>query len=309
MAALTDAVATRAPTEDPTSVPTEEPTREPTMDPWWSHAVTTTGAYVYGASGSNECPAGSARIETEAACRTAAAAAAAGKTFWSTNSPSYYPRGCIYSIKQPDVAVFNTAAVGAGHSDAQLLCAVSVTTGSGAGTPTSNGTSTGATTSASTIAAVTSRPTTLAPTSPTPTPTEVPTTKPPTKPTEVPTTKPPTKPPTSDPTAEPKVAPTAEPSYTPAPPGAYVSGASGSNECPAGSVRIETEAACKNAAAALGKDFFGALTSPKAAAKAPRGCILIGEEEDVIMVMFNTDAVGAGNSDTQLLCAATVTTA
>jgi len=73
-------------------------------------------------------------------------------------------------------------------------------------------------------------------------------------------------------------------------------------------VRIETEAACKNAAAALGKDFYGALSSPKAAAKAPRGCILIGEEEDVIVVMFNTAAVGAGHSGIQLLCAATVTT-
>ncbi len=33
------------------------------------------GAYVSGAEGSNVCPAGSARIETEAACRTAVAAA------------------------------------------------------------------------------------------------------------------------------------------------------------------------------------------------------------------------------------------
>ncbi len=46
----------------------------------------------------------------------------------------------------------------------------------------------------------------------------------------------------------------------------------GSNECPAGSVRIETEAACKNAAAALGKDFFGALISLRQELKKrPRG--------------------------------------
>ena len=72
-------------------------------------------------------------------------------------------------------------------------------------------------------------------------------------------------------------------------------------------MRIETEAACKNAAAALGKDFFGALSIPQAGAKkkAPRGCISFGHEEDEYIVMFNTAAVGAGNSDTQLLCAAT----
>jgi hypothetical protein len=89
------------------------------------------GAYVSGAAGSNACPAGSVRIETEAACRTAAIAA--GKTpSTSTSSPfvetdSGYPRGCYY-LTGTNAAFFNTHAVGAGLST-QLLCAALVTTG------------------------------------------------------------------------------------------------------------------------------------------------------------------------------------
>jgi hypothetical protein len=86
------------------------------------------GAYVSGARGSNECPAGSARIETEDACRTAAAAA--GKTPSSTfvGTWSIYPRGCFYDTFDNN-ANFNTHAVGAGLSYVQLLCAAIVTTG------------------------------------------------------------------------------------------------------------------------------------------------------------------------------------
>jgi hypothetical protein len=84
--------------------------------------------------------------------------------------------------------------------------------------------------------------------------------------------------------------------------GAYVSGASGSNECPAGSGRIETEAACDNAAAAVDKGFRGAVTYPNF----PRGCIYALKQQD--LVIFNTDAVGAGHAGIQLLCAAAATT-
>ena len=86
------------------------------------------GAYVSGAAGSNECPAGSARIETEAACRTAAAAAgiAVGSPFVVTRSD--YPRGCIYNTVSNN-AYFNTHAVGAGTSGVQLLCAALATAG------------------------------------------------------------------------------------------------------------------------------------------------------------------------------------
>ena len=87
------------------------------------------GAYVYGAAGSNACPAGSVRIETEAACRTAVAAA--GKTP-STSYPfvetdAGWPRGCYY-VTASNYAYFNTHAVGAGWSGYQLLCAALATT-------------------------------------------------------------------------------------------------------------------------------------------------------------------------------------
>jgi hypothetical protein len=83
------------------------------------------GAYVSGAAGSNECPAGAVRIEAEEACRTAAAAA--GKTFSRVETSLAYPRGCYYVTG--NTAFFNTHAVGAGFSSARLLCAAVVTTG------------------------------------------------------------------------------------------------------------------------------------------------------------------------------------
>ncbi len=87
------------------------------------------GAYVSGAAGSNACPAGSARIEAEAACRTAAVAA--GKPIpWSgfVLTDSNEPRGCYYYTSN-NYAYFNAHTVGAGYSGAQLLCAATVTTG------------------------------------------------------------------------------------------------------------------------------------------------------------------------------------
>jgi hypothetical protein len=83
------------------------------------------GAYVSGDLGSNECPAGSARIEAEAECLTAAAAA--GKTPWSTfvETNAYAPRGCYYDSYND--ANLNAHAVGAGNLNAQLLCAAATT--------------------------------------------------------------------------------------------------------------------------------------------------------------------------------------
>ncbi len=103
-------------------------------------ALSCAGAYVSGAAGSNECPAGAFRIETEAACRTAVTAA--GKTFDFVETDPTWPRGCYYTIANvalfnahavganaiTNVAYFNAHAVGAGNSNAQLLCAA-VTTG------------------------------------------------------------------------------------------------------------------------------------------------------------------------------------
>ncbi len=71
----------------------------------------------------HECPAGSVRIESEEACRTAATAA--GKPFGFVDTYSTYPRGCYYNN---NYAYFNPHAVGAGRSGFQLLCAA-VTTG------------------------------------------------------------------------------------------------------------------------------------------------------------------------------------
>ncbi len=89
------------------------------------------GAYVSdaiaGAAGSKECPADSVRIETAAACRTAAAAA--GKTVPSSGfveTDPYSPRGC-YGTSTND-AYFNTHAVGAGHPSLQPLCAAGAPT-------------------------------------------------------------------------------------------------------------------------------------------------------------------------------------
>ncbi len=85
------------------------------------------GLYVSGAAGSNACPAGSVRIATEAGCRTAVTAT--GKTAESIFLESHpgYPRGCYY-FTSDNVAIFNEHAVGAGRSDAQLLCAALATT-------------------------------------------------------------------------------------------------------------------------------------------------------------------------------------
>jgi hypothetical protein len=84
------------------------------------------GAYVSGADGSNECPAGSVRIEAEAACRTAAASA--GKPFAAVGTYATYPRGC-YIWTTNNKAYFNPHAVGAGEASSQLLCALATTTG------------------------------------------------------------------------------------------------------------------------------------------------------------------------------------
>ncbi len=86
---------------------------------------------------SNECPAGSVRIETEAACRTAAAAA--GKRIDSSFvvTDSGYPRGCFSAdcYRTPTVepycnyAYFNAHPLGAVPTSygLRLLCAAVAT--------------------------------------------------------------------------------------------------------------------------------------------------------------------------------------
>ncbi len=87
--------------------------------------------------------------------------------------------------------------------------------------------------------------------------------------------------------------------------GLYVSGAAGSNECPAGSVRIEAEAACRTAAAAAGKTIIPGATFVETESTYPRGCYYTGTND----AFFNTHAVGAGRGTAQLLCAAGAPTA
>jgi hypothetical protein len=87
--------------------------------------------------------------------------------------------------------------------------------------------------------------------------------------------------------------------------GAYVSGDRGSHACPAGSVRIEAESACRTAATAAGKSA-GTSESPfvETDPTSPRGCYYDNNN----VAWFNTHAVGAGLSGSQLLCAALATT-
>jgi hypothetical protein len=87
-----------------------------------AYGASCAGTHVSGDLGSNECPADSVRIEAEAACRTAAAAA--GKTPYQAfvETDAGWPRGCYYTTS--NTAYFNTHLVGAGLARAQLLCAV-----------------------------------------------------------------------------------------------------------------------------------------------------------------------------------------
>ena len=78
------------------------------------------GVYTYGLDGSNECPAGSVPLLTEAACR--AAATTLGTCLGSPflQSDTAVPRGCYAGAS----AYFNTHAAEAGASGYRLLCAL-----------------------------------------------------------------------------------------------------------------------------------------------------------------------------------------
>ncbi len=84
---------------------------------------------------------------------------------------------------------------------------------------------------------------------------------------------------------------------TPAAPCAagYAWGEDGSNQCPASYFAIVNAAACESAAAAAGKSYRGSETYPSY----PSGCFFSRYGGGLI---FNADAVGAGEPGTQLLC-------
>jgi hypothetical protein len=78
----------------------------------------------------------------------------------------------------------------------------------------------------------------------------------------------------------------------------YVEGTDGYG-CPKGSARIETEPACKQAAAALGNTFGGSLEEK--AQGIPRGCFLDTNDNDTIF--FGTFENGSdGDMFTPLIC-------
>ena len=81
-----------------------------------------------------------------------------------------------------------------------------------------------------------------------------------------------------------------------------MSGADGSNECPAGYVRIVAEAACRTAVAAAGKTPASNLTFVQTDPDYPRGCYTT-----VVTGWFNSHAVGAGKAGFKPLCAAATT--
>ena len=85
--------------------------------------------------------------------------------------------------------------------------------------------------------------------------------------------------------------------------GAYVSGADGSNACPAGSTRIANQAACRTAAAAAGKTVGSVFAGTYV--NYPPGCYYSTSSNTAY---FNRHAVGAEVSDYQVLCTALVTT-
>ncbi len=81
---------------------------------------------MYSEAGSNKCPASSVRIETEAACRRAAAAM--GMLFIGANNFSAAPSGCYAKPTTTDRRVYlNTNSQGAGSTTRQLVCTVSAT--------------------------------------------------------------------------------------------------------------------------------------------------------------------------------------
>jgi hypothetical protein len=83
------------------------------------------GKYTWGDEGSNECPAGSARIVAAAVCERAVVDS--GKTWGGTEDNALFPVGCYWQTSSV-YGFLNTNAAGAAYPNARLLCAV----GSGA---------------------------------------------------------------------------------------------------------------------------------------------------------------------------------
>ncbi len=81
---------------------------------------------MYGTVNGNTCPAGAARIATEAACQTAASAM--GLAYGSSRTDSTYPKGC-YRWSDDGAVYFNPHATGGADAQSQPLCCGSAPTG------------------------------------------------------------------------------------------------------------------------------------------------------------------------------------
>jgi hypothetical protein len=80
--------------------------------------------------------------------------------------------------------------------------------------------------------------------------------------------------------------------------GAYAFGASDTNACPPASSKIDTQAACESAAAAVGLTYGGFGSHPNS----PSGCF-VNVAANPYRVIFNLHPAGAAGVFTQPLCA------
>jgi hypothetical protein len=88
----------------------------PVFTAWVRYA----GAYVFGESGSNRCPAGSITISTAAACEAAAAATALA--YDGREYESGYPAGCYRVTDGDSIVFFNAHVTGGSDANSQPLC-------------------------------------------------------------------------------------------------------------------------------------------------------------------------------------------
>ncbi len=238
------------------------------------------GAYVFGGSGSNSCPAGSDRISTAAACEAAASATAL--IYDSSGYESSYPAGC-YRWTSDGRVYFNRHITGGSDADSQPLC--SPAGSAGIALPPSVATIRRRVSIGAFAAAV---PASAAPTNigetrapmmalPSGTPTGV-----------------------TGWGCFPRRAAGVSPSVTAWArcAGAYVFGESGSNSCPEGSVAIPTAAACEAAASATAL----AYDSSEYESGYPAGCYRVTDGDGDSLVFFNAHVTGGSNANSQPLC-------
>ena len=78
--------------------------------------------YAWGNAGNDTCPENAARIDSEEACKRAAAVM--GKDWGASNNATDRSSGCYVDKRGGSPVFFNAHPVGSGHADARPLCAV-----------------------------------------------------------------------------------------------------------------------------------------------------------------------------------------